>query len=149
MRLIGAAVGLSVGMALAVGSGPTIAAQTAVTQMPGTPTIAQWSQPAAALAEQIAGILGPGQARLTMRNSSAISNDDVPGIRKLLEQDLKAHGIVVAGDESANAIRITLSQNARERIWVAEVVEGNVTRAAMVEAGAIVEQRAAPASGLT
>ena len=149
MRLIGAAVGLSVGMALAVGSGPTIAAQTAVTQMPGTPTIAQWSQPAAALAEQIAGILGLGQARLTMRNSSAISNDDVPGIRKQLEQDLKAHGIVVAGDESANAIRITLSQNARERIWVAEVVEGNVTQAAMVEAGAIVEQRAAPASGLT
>ena len=104
----------------------------------------------AALAEQVAGILGPGQARLTIRNSSEISNDDVPGIRKLLEQDLKAHGIVVAGDESANAIRITLSQNARERIWVAEVVEGNVTQAAMVEAdGAIVEQRAAPASGLT
>ena len=53
------------------------------------------------------------------------------------------------GDESANAIRVTLSQNTRERIWVAEVVEGNVTQTAMVEAGSVVEQRADAGSGLT
>lgn len=119
MRLIWAAIGLSVGMALA-----TCSAQTA----------GPWSQPATALTGQIVGILGPGQARLTIRNISGISNDAIPAIRKLLEQDLKAHGVTVAGDESANSIRVTLSENAHERIWVAEVVEGNVTQAAMVEA---------------
>jgi hypothetical protein len=139
MRLIGAAIGLSVGMALA-----TCFAQTVLAQANG-----QWSQPAAALAEQIAGILGPGQARLTVRNISGISNDAVPVIQKLLEQDLKAHGVAVGGDESANSIRVTLSENVGERIWVAEVGEGNVTQAAMVEAGPIAEQHAAPTAGLT
>ena len=149
MRLILAAMRLSVGMAMALSLAPLPFAQMSSAQTPSTQTTAQWSQPAAALADQVAGILGPGQVRLTIRNSSAISNDDVPAIRKLLEQDLKSHGISLAGDESANAIRVTLSQNVRERIWVAEVAEGNVMQAAMVEAGPIVEQRAGSTSGLT
>jgi hypothetical protein len=102
----------------------------------------QWEQPAAALAEQIAGILGPGQARLTIRNPSAISMDEIPAIRRLLEQDLKAHGVLASGAESANTIRVTLSENLRERIWVAEIVEGNETRVAMVH----VERAATTAS---
>jgi len=92
----------------------------------------QWEQPAAALAEQIAGILGPGQARLTIRNNSSIATGEIPAIRRLLEQDLKAHGVMASGEESANAIRVTLSENLRERLWVAEIVEGNETRVAMV-----------------
>lgn len=92
----------------------------------------QWDQPAAALAEQIAGILGPGEAHLTIRNLSTISTDAIPGIRRLLVEDLKSHGVAASGVESANAIRVTLSENARERLWVAEVVEGNETRVAMV-----------------
>ncbi len=91
-----------------------------------------WEQPAAALAEQIAGILGPGQAQLTIRNLSKMSTDEIPAIRRLLEQDLKTHGVQVSGAESANAIRVTLSENLRERLWVAEVVEGSETRVAMV-----------------
>src|SRR5580692_6490807 len=83
-----------------------------------------WSQPAEQLAEQVAAILGPGEARLTIRNLSTISNDEIPSIQKLLEQDLKAHGIQLSGADSANSVRVTLSENARERIWVAEVVEG-------------------------
>lgn len=144
MRLIRAAVGLSVGIALGLGSGRTMSAQ-----MQGAPATALWSRPAAALAEQIAGILGPGQARLTMRNISGIANDSVPQIRALLEQDLKAHGIAIGGDESANSIRVTLSESARERIWVAEVVEGKTTQTALVEAGSVVERSAAPAAGIT
>lgn len=91
-----------------------------------------WEQPAAALAEQIAALLGPGQARLTLRNLSSISNDELPTMRKLLAQDLKARGVVVSGAESASTIRVTLSETARERLWVAEVVEGNETQVAMV-----------------
>ena len=111
-------------------------------------TTSPWEQPARVLAEQIAVILGPGQAHLTIRNLSGISNDSVPTIRKLLEQDLKARGVGVAEDESANSVRVTLSENARARLWVAEVVEGNVTQVAMVQLSSDEEQHAKTASGL-
>ena len=97
------------------------------------PAPSPWEQPTSALAGQIVEILGPGQARLTIRNLSTISNDEIPAIQRLLEKDLKALGVVASGAESANEIRLTLSENQRERLWVAEVVEGNQTRVAMVE----------------
>jgi hypothetical protein len=100
----------------------------------------QWEQPAAQLAEQIAGVLGPGQAHLTIRNLSTISTDEIPTIRRLLEQDLKARGVTTSDAETANLLRVTLSENVRERLWVAEIVEGNETRVAMVH----VDQVAAP-----
>lgn len=96
----------------------------------------RWAQPAAELAGQIADILGPGQAQLTVRNLSTIPTGEVPVIRKLLEQDLKAHGVLNGGAESANAIRVTLSEDIRERLWVAEIVQGNETRVAMVHVDA-------------
>ena len=95
-------------------------------------TPSRWAQPAAELAGQIADILGPGQAQLTVRNLSTIETSEIPAIRKLLEQDLKARGVLASGTESANLIRVTLSESARERLWVAEVVEGNVNHVAMV-----------------
>ena len=94
-----------------------------------------WEQPAANLAGKIAGLLGPGQARLSIRNLSSISTNDIPIIRKLLVQDLKARGITQAGPDSANAVRVTLSENAQERLWVAEAMEGDDTRVAIVELG--------------
>ena len=90
-----------------------------------------WEQPAAQLAAQVAEILGAGQAQLTVNNRSTIATQDLPAIRRLLEQDLRARGVVTSGAESANMIRVTLSENARERLWVAEVVEGNSTQLAM------------------
>lgn len=101
-----------------------------------------WEQPAAALAEQVAGILGSGQAQLTIRNNSSISTDQIPTIRRLIEQGLKAHGVQVSGAESASTIRITLSENLRERLWVAEVIEGSETKVAMVSAGPALRQAA-------
>ena len=92
----------------------------------------QWQQPASALADQIAEILGPGQAQLTLRNISSIPSDAVPGIRKVLDQDLKAHGVLVSDAESTNSIHVTLSENTRERLWIAEVIEGNVSKVVMV-----------------
>ena len=44
--------------------------------------------------------------------------------------------MLTSGAESANLIRVTLSESARERLWVAEVVEGNETHVAMVHVGA-------------
>jgi len=103
-------------------------------QSPQTPS--RWAQPAADLSGQIADILGPGQAQLTIRNLSSIQTIELPAIRNLLEQDLKVHGVLVSGAESANAILVTLSENARERLWVAEVVEGSGAHVAMVHVDA-------------
>lgn len=102
-----------------------------------TPSSSKWAQPAAELAGQIADITGSGQTQLTVRNLSSIPVSEVPAIRKLLEQDLKARGVLAGGPESANAVRITLSENSRERLWVAEVTEGNKAQVTMVhlEAG--------------
>ncbi|MDR3799279.1 MAG: hypothetical protein P4K93_14070 [Terracidiphilus sp.] len=108
-----------------------------------------WEQPASELAEQIAAILGPGQAHLTIRNLSSISNDEIPAIRRLLAQDLKAHGVVMTGAESANTVRVTLSESARDRLLVAEVGEGNQTQVAMVDIGPIQPRLAPTTDGLT
>ena len=86
---------------------------------------------------------------LSLRNLSTIPADQLPIIQRLIEQDLKTHGITASGDESANALRITLSENARERLWIAEVIEGKETQLAMVRADRDPAQPTAPAAGLT
>jgi len=101
-----------------------------------------WEKPASELADQISAILGPGQAHLTIRNLSSISNDEIPAMRRLLAQDLQAHGVMMAGTESANTIRVTLSESARERLLVAEVGEGNQSQVAMVDLGPVAMQAA-------
>ncbi len=109
----------------------------------------EWDQPAAALADQIAGVVGPGQVTLSVRNISSIAESQIPVIRALLEKDMKAHGISIAGGDSANAVRVTLSQNGRERLWVAEIVEGNNTRIVMTTAGLDGPQASAVADYVT
>jgi hypothetical protein len=101
-----------------------------------------WEKSASELADQIAAILGPGQAHLTIRNLSTISNDEIPAIRRLLAQDLKTHGVTMASADSANAIRVTLSESARQRILIAEVGEGAQSQVAMVDLGPISTQTA-------
>ena len=114
-----------------------------------TPAQVEWEQPAATLADQIAGVLGPGQATLSVRNLSSIANSDIPRIRTLLEKDLKAHGIVLATGESANTVLVTLGQNDRGRLWVAEIAEGNETRVLIVPAGSGEPQTRAVADYMT
>src|SRR5277367_1913687 len=91
-----------------------------------------WDKPAADLAGQVAEILGSGQAQLTLINHSTIPASDLPLIRHLLEQEFRSRSIQIAGAESANQIRITLSESDRERLWVAEIIEGSQTRYVMV-----------------
>jgi hypothetical protein len=126
---------------------------TAMTALMGLAAIAApapspWEQPAAALADQISGILGPGQARLTIRNLSSISTDDIPAIRQLLEQDLRVRGVTASGAESANTVRVTLSESAHDRLWVAEVVEGDQTQVAVVDLGPNQPQQPQSAGGI-
>ena len=91
-----------------------------------------WEQPAGQLTERIAALLGPGPAQLVVNSRSTLAPAEVAAIRRLLEQDLRAYGIDSLTAESGNQIRVTLSENVRERLWVAEVVEGNRTQVVMV-----------------
>jgi hypothetical protein len=93
---------------------------------------ANWEQPASDLAKQIAALTGPGQAKLTIRNESSLAAAEVPQIRRLLERDLRGFGVVAGENESATLIRVTLSENLRGGLWVAEVVEGTETRLTML-----------------
>jgi hypothetical protein len=91
----------------------------------------RWNEQAAELARRIADVLGPASAHLTIQNLSSISNDSVPAIRRLLEEGLKADGVAITNGDSANLLRVTLSENARGGLWVAEIVQGNQTRVVM------------------
>lgn len=93
---------------------------------------ANWEQPAAGLARQIAALAGPGPAQVTVRNDSSLAASEVPAIRRLLERDLRSFGVISGGSDSATVIRVTLSENVQGGLWVAEVVEGTETRVTMV-----------------
>lgn len=93
---------------------------------------ASWEQPSASLARQIAALTGPGPVLLTVRNRSSLSASQVPTIRRLLERDLRAYGVIPGGSGSATTVQVTLSQNAQGGLWVAEVQEGTEMRVAML-----------------
>lgn len=91
--------------------------------------------PAADLARQIAALTGPGPARLVILNNSSLPTAEIPAIRQALERDLRREGVLAGSSESATLIRVTLSQNLRGGLWVAEVREGTEVRVAMVAVG--------------
>jgi hypothetical protein len=107
-----------------------------------------WQQPAAALAGKIGEILGPGRANLTFSNLSSLPAADLPAIQKLLVDDLRADGVTLAGSDSANSIHVTLSESATKRLWVAQVVEGDETQVAMVDAGSVSPAPSQPVAAL-
>jgi hypothetical protein len=98
------------------------------------PQATPWDRPAAQIARDIAEVLGPASARLTIDNLSTIPKDAVPAIRRLVEDALKVDGVTVTSGDSATSIHLTLSEDAHGGLWVAEVVEGNETRVVMTPA---------------
>jgi hypothetical protein len=90
---------------------------------------------AAELARQIAAITGPGVVSLSIRNNSSISTDEIPTIRRALQNNLNSLGIAARERGSADissVVRITLSQTIRQGVWVAEVQQGPEVRVAIV-----------------
>lgn len=108
-----------------------VAAAALAILLPGA-MAANWEQPSADLARQIAALAGPGPVVLTVRNRSSVSPDQIPAIRRLLERDLRGFGVLPGDNGSATEIRVTLSQNAQGGLWVAEVQEGTETRVTML-----------------
>jgi hypothetical protein len=106
-----------------------------------------WDGPASELAGKIAALSGPGAVSLSIRNSSSIAADEVPAIRKGLLAGLSKQGITIRAEgQAATSVRVTLSQNAKQGVWVAEVQQGPEVRVAMVTVANSAPAAAAKAS---
>jgi hypothetical protein len=92
-----------------------------------------WDAPSAEMAKQIVAVTGPGTISLSIKNRSSISAEEIPAIRKALERELRVTGVAVRAQSSNAEVRLTLSQNAKGWLWVAEVQEGAELKVTMLE----------------
>jgi hypothetical protein len=78
------------------------------------------------LARKIVAATGPGALALDVVNRSSLSRPDVEEIRRGLQSELSALGVrFVNADQAAATVRITLSENLQNHLWVAEIHQGN------------------------
>jgi hypothetical protein len=95
---------------------------------------AEWSDPAAQLAREIAGVTGAGTASITVGNASSLPGEQVRDIRRAIEAQLRSQGVRPVDPATGTAeIAITLSENVRGYLWVAEVRQGADRRVIMRE----------------
>ena len=86
---------------------------------------ADWRQPISQLATQITAATGPGVVALEINNRSSISSAETDDIRRELTSALATSGVRVwQPDQAAANIKITLSENLRDYVWVAAIQSG-------------------------
>lgn len=84
-----------------------------------------WSAGEEQLAAKIAAVTGPGAIAVDFVNRSSLSRTDVDEIRRGLLTELAARGVRFVNAEQATAtVRISLSENVRNYVWVAEIHQG-------------------------
>jgi hypothetical protein len=84
-----------------------------------------WHDPITQLAGKITAATGPGVVALEINNRSSISSADTEEIRRELTASLATSGVRVwQPDQAAANIKLTLSENLLEYIWVAEIQAG-------------------------
>jgi hypothetical protein len=84
-----------------------------------------WQAPIAQLSAKIIAATGPGVVALEINNRSSISSADAEEIRRELVSSLSTSGVRVwQPDQAAATIKLTLSENLREYVWVAEIQAG-------------------------
>ncbi|MGH9498121.1 MAG: hypothetical protein ACRD3L_03180 [Terriglobales bacterium] len=85
-----------------------------------------WRVPDAELARKIAATTGPGAVALEVINRSSLVQADVDDIRRGLWTELGALGIhFVDADQAAATVRVSLSENLLNGVWIAEIHVGN------------------------
>src|SRR2546430_2126869 len=81
--------------------------------------------PVSQLSAKITAATGPGIVALEINNRSSISSADVEEIRRELSASLATSGVRVwQPDQAAANIKLTLSENLQEYVWVAEIQAG-------------------------
>ena len=95
------------------------------------PTTGPWDTQTFELARKIVAITGLGPATLDFQNSSSLSADVAAAIRRSIESDLRASGVPLR-DNAPTTIRVTLSENIRGYVWIAQVQAGAASKVAML-----------------
>jgi hypothetical protein len=84
-----------------------------------------WHDPVTQLAAKITAATGPGVVALEINNRSSVGSADAEEIRRELTASLATAGVRVwQPDQAAANIKLTLSENLQEYVWVAEIQAG-------------------------
>jgi len=84
-----------------------------------------WHDPVSQLAAKITAATGPGVVALEINNHSSLTPADTEEIRRELTASLAASGVRIwQPDQAAANIKLTLSENLQEYVWVAEIQAG-------------------------
>jgi hypothetical protein len=85
-----------------------------------------WRTLDAQLARKISAATGPGAVAFELTNRSSLSSAESDDIRRGLGAELAALGVHFAAAEQASAtVRVSLSQNLQNYVWIAEIHVGN------------------------
>ena len=105
-----------------------------------------WGAPEAQLANKIASAIGPGAVALEVVNRSSLLPAEAQQIRGDLQRQLERMGLRIVNPEQAAAtIRVSLSENLENYVWIAEIHQGsNESSVAMI---ATPRPASSPASG--
>lgn len=86
------------------------------------------------LADKAVAVLGPLEhIEFAFRNLASLDMEQAAEAGKTVENELRSRGFQLAGESEATAkVRVTLSENLQNYIWVAEMSRGQVHEQAMV-----------------
>jgi hypothetical protein len=89
--------------------------------------------PTTDFADRIFAATGAAPVTLTFRNVSTLDADQVRVIRSAIETQLRNLGVkFVEASPQSTTVRVTLSQNVRGWVWIAEIVQGASQKVVMV-----------------
>ena len=85
----------------------------------------KWHDPAQQLAEKISAVIGPGAISVEFANHSSLSRAQGEDIHRVLLQELSVLGLrSVSADTAAATVQVSLSENLRDYVWVANILQG-------------------------
>jgi hypothetical protein len=106
---------------------------------------AEWSGSELELARKIVAVTGPGAVSLTVENRSSLGRRDIEVIGNGMRAALEARGLRFANPEQAAAsVAITLSENPRSYVWVAQIRQATGEAAVVMVSAPRVEGTAMP-----
>ncbi len=86
---------------------------------------ANWREPAQQLASKISAVVGPGAVSVEFANHSSLSRSQGEDIHRMLLQELSVLGLrSVSADAAAATVQVSLSENLRDYVWVANILQG-------------------------
>jgi len=92
----------------------------------------KWDAQVAELSRKIIALNGSTASSLEIKNASSLPVDEFSSIRRALEDQLRSGGLQIRSS-AQSSIRVTLSENVRGLLWVAEVQQpGSETKVALV-----------------